>query len=337
MKKDDNGWITQKRKLINIISINIYKILILFLVLLIILLLLILRYFQTEIHKIIILYVINLCIIFLVILFKKSINKYEMGIFCFLCVQLFAVVPTQPNMDELVSTSYLLSYRYGVSSRSLIATVIDFFTYDGFISKYFVWNFILSSTILVSFIISVYLGIVIQKTKDDLKIFLFFLILLYLSCFTAPAAYFIPPNFGRLEIFAFLFMLILFIIIDRPVLMWLIPLLSLFILATHLILLFFYIPFVIIMLLHKIFTRTERRKQDILLLTITILIISCAFLLYVSFYEKTFFFMDAQSFSKYLSTKTDLNFTEYFLHMIMYGKLQNHITDWKDKMGFAYS
>jgi hypothetical protein len=23
--------------------------------------------------------------------------------------------------------------------------------------------------------------------------------------------------------------------------------------------------------------------------------------------------------------------------MIMYGKLQNHITDWKDKMGFAYS
>jgi hypothetical protein len=240
-------------------------------------------------------------------------------------------------MDSLVSTSYLLSYRYGISSRSLIATVVDFFTNGEFISRYFVWHFIFCATIFLSFIISVYLGAIIHKEKDDTKIFLIFLYFLYLSCFTAPVAYYVQANFGRVEIFAFLFMLFLITIINKPVIRWFIPLLALLVLATHIILIFFYIPFVIIMLLYEIFKKSKKDKRTILLLIVTVIIILTAFLCYILLYKKSFVFEDAHSFFNYLSTKTDLNFSEYFLHMIMYGELQEHINGWKGRMSFDFS
>jgi hypothetical protein len=147
-------------------------------------------------------------------------------------------------------------------------------------------------------------------------------------------AYFVPGNFGRLEIFAFLFMLLFVFIINKPVVRWLIPLLALLIMATHLILVFFYISFVIIILLYEIFTKKD--KHNVLLLIITILIILAAFLCYVLFYEKTFVFKDALSFFEYLSTKSDLNFSEYGLHITLFAKLQDHLDDWKTRFGFKF-
>jgi len=298
--------------------------------------LLFLRYSHGHINKTVMFYMAIAFFMCLIVFYKNSLNKYEISIFCFLCVQLFSVIPKPSGMDSLVSTSYLLSYRYGVSSRSLIATIVDFLSNGSFISRIFIWHFIFCVTVFLSFIISVYLGEVIQKAKDDIKIFLVFLSLLYLSCFTAPTAYYVSGNYGRVEIFAFLFMLLLIVIIDKPIIRWLIPLLALFVLATHLILVFFYIPFVIIMLLYELFTKTEKVKQTVLLLVVTVVIISLSFLLYLLFHEKTFVFEDAHRFFECLSTKSDLNFTERFLHMTMFSGLQEHLNEWKNATGFYY-
>ena len=298
--------------------------------------LLFLRYSHGHINKTVMFYAAITFFICLIVFYKNSLNKYEIGIFCFLCVQLFVVMPMPSDMDQLVSTSYLLSYRYGVSSRSFIATIVDFLTNGAFISRFFVWNFILCVTIFLSFIISVYLGEVIQKAKDDIKVFLIFLSLLYLSCFTSPAAYYVPGNYGRVEIFAFLFMLLLIVIIDKPIIRWLIPLLALFVFATHLVLVFFYIPFVIIMLLYELITKTEKFKRTALLLAVTVMILSLSFLLYLLFHEKTFVFKDAHEFFEYLSAKSDLNFSEGFLHMVMFAKLQAHLDGWKSITGFKF-
>jgi len=301
--------------------------------------LILVRYLQGNIYKIVMLYASSICLMYLVVIYKNSINKYEIGIFCFLCVQLFVVAPTPFNIDGLVSTSYLLSYRYGVSSRSLIATIVDFFTNNGFISKYFVWHFIFCTTIFLSFIISVYLGTIIQKAKEDIKIFLIFLSFLYLSCFTAPSAYFSPSNFGRLEIFAFLFILLFAFIINKGLLklQWLIPLLALLVMATHLILVFFYIPLIIIMLLYVIFTKKDKNKYTIFILVATIVLILIAFFSYIVFYKKTFVFANALDFFRHLNAKTDLNFSEYFIHMTLFAELQEHLDGWKSRIGFTYS
>jgi len=296
-----------------------------------------LRYSQGHMYKAVMLYAAIAFFMCLIVFYKNSLNKYETGIFCFLCIQLFTIMPMPSEIYPLVSTAYLLSYRYGVSSRSLIATVVDFFSNGAFISRIFIWHFIFCVTVFLSFIISVYLGEVIQKAKDDIKIFLIFLSFLYLSCFTGPAAYYIPANYGRLEIFAFLSMFLFIVIIDKPIIRWLIPLLALFVLATHLLLIFFYIPFIIIMLLYELFTKTEKVKRTVLLLAVTIVIISLSFLLYLLFHEKTFVFEDAHRFFEYLSAKSDLNFTEHWLHMTMFAGLQDHLNGWKGRIHLSYS
>jgi len=305
-------------------------------IILIVVLLVSLRLLQTFALKIVILNVILICAIHLVILYKNSLNKYEIGIFCFFCIQLFAVLPTPSHIDNLISASYLLSYRYGISSRSLIATIVDFFTKGEFISKYFVWQFIFCFTVYLSFIISVYLGGIIHKFVDDLKLFMVFMSFLYLSSFTSPVIYFGPGNYGRLEIYALLFTLLFVHIINKPAVQWLTPFLALLIMATHIIFVFFFIPFVIIMLLLKIFSKTKIDKQAIILLVVTIAVILLSFLGYILYYKKSFVFEDAYSLYNILYTKTDLFFREDDIHMLLFAGLNEHIDRWKTVIGLEF-
>ena len=274
---------------------------------------------------------------FLVILYKNSINKYEIAIFCFLIIQLFAIVPSMGGViDTNISTAYLLSYRYGVSSRGLIATVVDFFTRGGFISNIFVWHFIFCNTVFLSFIISVYLGTIIKRSKDDIKIFFIFLSLLWLSCFTAPVTYFQYADFGSDEIYAFLILFLIMLLVKKSGIRWLIPLLAIIVMSIHLILVFFYIPFIIILLTYEILEKNNRNKESIILLITTIITIIIVFLSYLLFRRTTFVFKDVNTFYEYLKLKTDLNFTEDFLLYLMFGNLEDHLRNYKDWVNFRF-
>jgi hypothetical protein len=284
---------------------------------------------QINSVKIVAIYILTAGMMYLIILYKNFLNKYEIGIFCFLCIQLVSLAPKFGDMDSLTATSYLLSYRYGVSSRSFVATVIDILTNGSFVSKYFVWHFIFCSLVFLSFLISTCLGYNIQKNKGQIKLFVLFLSLLYLTSFTSPSAYFTPVNFGRLEIFALIIMLFLVVIVGKPGLRWIIPLLALFALTIHLILVFFYIPLVCIILLYELLGKENRPKGTVMLLAITIIIIVVSFFAYLLFHEQTFVFHNALEFSEYLKNKTDLVFTENFLHLTLFAKLQDHLDDWR--------
>ena len=258
--------------------------------------------------RIIILYMINICIMSLIILYKKSLNKFEICIFCFLSVQLFTLAPNPYNMPELMTNGYVLSFRYGISSRSFIPTIIDFLSGGGFISKYFVWHFIFSAKIFYSFIISVFLGMAIDKEKDNVKMFLVLLSLLYLSCFTAPYGYFVPGHFGVFEMYALFIILFAMVIIHKSIIRWIIPLLALITIAIHINLVLFYIPLLVILLLYGILEKPEKNNKSIPLLIITSIAIGVAFLFYYLFRGKSFVFEDARSFYEYLSAKSDLQF-----------------------------
>jgi hypothetical protein len=274
------------------------------------------------------LYLFVACIMTIIVAVKNSLNKYETGIFIFLCAQLLVLAPGPEEMESLVATSYLVSYRYGASSRSFIAAIVDFLA-GGFISKYFVWHFIFCFTGFFNFLIAVYLGAVIQKSAGTVRPFVLFVSLLYLVCFTSPASYFVQANFGRVELFAFIFMLVMLAVLEKPVLCWIIPLLALFTLATHVILVFFYIPFIVIMLLYELLKKENRDRNDILLFAVTVCFVIGAFFLYILFRERTFVFQDAHSMAEYLKTKSDLGFTEGFLHLILFARLQDHFDHWK--------
>ena len=304
--------------------------------------LLLTRYSQHDSLKILWVYAMYACFMFLIVLYKNSINKYETAIFCFLCVQLLAVVPHPNNISTLTGTSYLLSYRYGISSRSFIATIVDFLTGGGFISWNFVWHFIFSSTVFVSFIISVCVGTTIQRAELYTKFFMILLSLLYLSCFTAPAAYFVQANFGRIEIFAIPILILITQIINKPVIRLLIPILAVCVMAIHFILMFFYIPFILILLLYGILVKTGDCKESVQgcsfvpLLAFTVIILIAVFLCYLLFGRSTFVFENAGSFYEYLSARTNLNFSEGFLHMTMFAELKDHLAGWKERVNLKF-
>jgi hypothetical protein len=292
--------------------------------------LIVLPIFQMAPIKIISLYMVAACMMGVIIIRKNRINIYGISIFCFLCAGLISLAPRPGNMTTLAATSYLLSYRYGVSSRSFIATIVDLLCNGGFVSKFFVWHFIFCGTVFLIFLISCFMGIVIQKSTPELKPFVLFLSLFYLTCFTSPFAYFVHGNFGRVEVFAFIFMLVMLAVFERPVLRWIIPVLALFTMATHIILVFFYVPFIVIMLSYKLSAKEYKTRSDILLSLVTISVIITAFLLYFFAREKTFAFKNAQSLAECLQAKSDLDFNEDLLYMTLFARLQDHLEGWKN-------
>ncbi|MCL2800138.1 MAG: hypothetical protein FWD28_00065 [Treponema sp.] len=281
--------------------------------------------------KILLIYTINISLMLFIICYKNSINKYEVGIFGFLFIQLLALMPdnSMENVDKFVSSSFLLSFRYGISSRSFIATIIDFLSGGGFVSKHFVWHFIYCTTAFLSFLISVFIGEVINNNKEDIKIFVLLLSLLCLAGFTAPSAYFMHDTFGRSEVFALLFLLFIVFFINKQFVSWFIPLFALFIFATHINLIFFYIPLVIILLLYSLYEQPDKKIKYIFLSSFTFIIISAAFILYTLFYKDTFIFNNAAEFGEHLKDKTDLFFEEGFLHFALFSTLEDHLNTWR--------
>ncbi|MCL2295418.1 MAG: hypothetical protein FWC36_11250 [Spirochaetes bacterium] len=289
-------------------------------------------FFRTNLIKIPALYIFTACIMYLIILYKNSINKYEVGIFSFLFVQLLAMAPKFDNLNSLVANSFLLSYRYGVSSRGFLGTVVDFLSNGEFISKYFVWHFIFCSTVFLIFLISVYLGYLIKNSKDDIKPFVLFLSLLLLTCFASPSTYLTAQNFGRSEMYALIYMLLLVAVIDNQYLKWFIPLLALFTISTHLILVFFYIPFIFILLFYKL----PEKKSYIALFFVSFVVVVSSFILYLLFAKQTFVFPDAVAFLEYLKTKTDIEFLLFDIHMIFFAEFHEHLLGWKDRVSLMF-
>jgi len=290
-------------------------------------------FFRTISIKIPALYIVTACTMYLIVLYKNSINKYEAGIFFFLFIQLLALTLEFDELSVHTFSVYLLSYRYGISSRGFIATIIDILSNGSFISKHFVWNFIFCATILLIFLISVYLGSVIKKSENsNIKSFALFLCLLCLTCFASPVAYFTSHNFGRPEVYALLFMLLLMAAIDKPYLKWVIPFFALFTMSIHIILVFFYIPFIFILLFYKL----PDKKEYIVLFFATFAVVAASFILYLLFRKQTFMFSDASAFVEYLKTdffdNRNIDYIKNFMHMIFFADMQDHLLGWQNRV-----
>jgi len=286
-------------------------------------------FFHTLSVKIPALYILTTCTIYLIIIYKNKLNKYEIGIFLFLFIQLLALAPKFDELSHRLTATFLLSFRYGISSRGLQGTIIDFLSNGSFVSKLLVWHFIFCSLILLIFLISVYLGSVIKESeKNNTKSLVLFLSILFLTCFVSPATYFAPHNFGRSEIYALIFTLLSLAVIDKPYFKWAIPFFALFIISTHLIFVFFYIPFIFILMFYKL----PVKKEYIALFFVSFLIVITSFILYLLFSKQTFVFPNANALAEHLSTKTDIFVAPNYLHLIFFAELQDHLSLYRERM-----
>jgi hypothetical protein len=249
-------------------------------------------------------------IIFIFTAIKRKINKYELLIFLFLFIQLLST--NNQDMDGHALSSYLLSYRYGFASRMFIGTIVDLLLGGSFVSVVFVYAFIFCATIFLCLFISVVLGHIIQKSENRLPLLL--LSILYLSSSISPAAYFIQANFGRMDIYIFLFVLIIFSVIDKKIWRWSIPALCFVSIATHLVSVFFYMPLVFIIMVYKYIIKENKSKKERILLILTIVIIALSFLYFVIFSKSVLIFQTEDEFVNALKDKTNIESFGSSLH-----------------------
>jgi hypothetical protein len=249
-------------------------------------------------------------IIFIITVIKKKINRYELLIFIFLIIQLLSI--NTRNREILAFVSYLQSYKYGFASRMFIGTIVDLLAGGGFISKEFVYVFTFCGTLFLCFYISVILGHIIQKSENHLPLLL--LTILYFSSSISPAAYFVEENFGRMEKYIFLFILVIFSVVDKRIWRWFIPALCFMSLATHLVSIFLYMPLVIIILLYKVINKDNQSKSELFLFILTTAIITLSFLYFVIFSRSALVFQTEQEFANALKYKTDIKNPASWVH-----------------------
>jgi hypothetical protein len=213
----------------------------------------------------------------------KNITKYFLLIFLFLIVQLLALMPDE--MHYYLATAYLFSYKNGFGSRMFIGTIVDLLSGGRFVSIEFISSFAFSLTIWLIAALSFSLSRVIVKTSCNTKNFVLLLVLLSVSCFTSPSAYFLLLNFGRMDIYILLALLGVLLILEKPKCSFLIPVFCIISIAIHLVVLFFYIPLIVIFLFYKILN-SNNKKMWIAVLCLTVFL-HCypRFILY--FFRKT--------------------------------------------------
>jgi hypothetical protein len=132
-------------------------------------------------------------------------------------------------------------------------------------------------------------------------------------------------------------MLFLIAVVRRSVVRWIIPVLTLFTLAAHIILVFFYIPFILIILLYELLKGENKKKNTLFLFVVTITIVVVSFLAYLLFHERTFVFQNAHDLTEHLKTRSDLDFTERNIFMLLFAQLQSHLNLYQNIISLSYS
>ena len=132
-------------------------------------------------------------------------NRFTLGIFIFFVFQIFT---KQNQVDDWVRVWYVLDYKIGFSSRLLPGTILHLFTGDEYISRLAVKIFLKITLVLLSLTVSIFLGKFLNSMTEKNSKITIFLSLFYLVSPFSIAYLWHEHNFGRMETFSLLFILV---------------------------------------------------------------------------------------------------------------------------------
>lgn len=224
--------------------------------------------------------------------------QYDLLIFAFLTFQLFLMMPSAEHMHVWITTPYALNYTYGFASRLLVGSFINLLT--PYLSVRFLWLFILIFTILLCLLLSLFFGSCIRANSEknavqkkcsrlsislrleEVNIALITLIALYLASPASVAYLFNSANFGRMDIYLFIFSLLSLFCIRHRTLKFLVPVLGLLSIATHQVFMFTYFPLILGILLYYLY-ENDFNKKSMLFFFCTLSVFSIAFIYFQFF------------------------------------------------------
>jgi len=222
--------------------------------------------------------------------------------FSYLTISLIFIAPYY-EISSYLSTSYLVNYNYGFTSRALVGTIYNLFFLDYTQRKLFLFVYI-SSILMI-----ILLSMVLQKlyfyfrelNKDVYYYYLFFIMLVFSP--TSVKYLFYVDNFGRLDLYMYIFFFTSILIVLNHKGYLLLPIVLFLGLASHQAFFFMFIPSIIIFLLLEVLSKRSFYSKLIFIVSI---IISVGFFLYFQFYKSAFIFTNLDEAIIALSPNTDV-------------------------------
>ena len=248
-------------------------------------------------------------VLFIIFFIMKNIGsgfykkfKYDIVIFLFLGFQLSLMVPEPHDMQDWIIMPYALNYTYGFASRFLIGSLLNLIV--PYLTMHFLFYFILSSTLLLCFLLALYLGSCIRSNLvklgtdrkqvrkspcenmriENIDIALKTLIILYLASPASPATWFPANNFGRLDIYLYIFSLLSLFCIKNEKYKCLIPVFTLMSVATHQVFVFTFFPLILGAILYYIYH--NKFNQRAIFFSLLTLLITCVGFIYFQFFSQ---------------------------------------------------
>lgn len=172
--------------------------------------------------------------------------QYDIIIFLFLSFQLFITCPMYEGIETMFdwcTTSYALTYKLGFASRLFMGSLLNLFV--PYLSAKFLWLFIFASLLILNFLLALYLGSCIRASDRKIHAALFLLIALYLAAPNSLGYLYHFVNFGRLDLFLFIFTMLSLFCIRNKYLKFLVPVFLMLSVATHQVFLFTFFPLIL--------------------------------------------------------------------------------------------
>ena len=215
---------------------------------------------------------------------------FDLVIFLFLAFQLYLMKPEVFVIRDWCSTPYALNYSLGLGSRFFIGSVVRLLT--PYLTMPFLHYFICGSLLALFALLAFFFGECVRSLQrntgftrtDEADVTAFALIALYLASPASPAYLFHEKNFGRLDIYFFIFTLISLFLSRTLNMRYLIILLSVISVATHQVYVFTLFPLIFGVLLYNMY-ENDFDKRSVILFSFTVILTSLAFV-YFQFYSK---------------------------------------------------
>lgn len=187
-----------------------------------------------------------------------------------------------PHIDDLISwcvTPYAMSYRFGFISRGLIGTIIRLLIPNLTITH--IYLIITLNTIILCILTVYFLSRIIRKCVPESYYAVVYMAFLFLVNPGSIAFLFYYGNYGRLDLFMIIILLLsaLAIIYDRC--LWTIPLMCVAGIMIHQAFLFMYFPAIFGLMAYYIIVKKDRRYVPYLAVTT---VLTGAMFLYMQFF-----------------------------------------------------
>ncbi|MEI6579603.1 MAG: hypothetical protein WCN92_09105 [Eubacteriales bacterium] len=232
--------------------------------------------------------------------------KYEIAIFAVLLVQMAIRINWANPIETNYLSFYLLDYKVGFVSRAFIGSIVALLTKQATVK--WLTGFIILSFVFVYFILTLILGKLIRGTTGDTKNIVVFLVAVFL--FASFSIRIFVQSIGMLDIYWFLFALLIMICLKNKFSKWFIPLLCLFGLATHYSFAFSFLPFTIVLIFYEAY-KAKSKISSIFLAAISFFVSVCATVYFV-FFSNSQIKLTSDGLYSYLSKKADFHVWRYF-------------------------